>query len=102
MREYGYEMWQVDETLEPLQDALGIGSCLLQDAELSSDSNVITDIYVLADDGGPFTIIEYKGSLDTAEPQLAACFHRLAVNMRPSVFYGRRYPAFGVVIRGEL
>lgn len=102
MRGFGLEIKQSDETLGPLQKALGIESkVLLHDAQAHT-SKAATGGHLLADDEGPFIVIEYKRSLATAEPQMAGYFSRLTVDVDSSVFRGRRYPALGVVVRGEV
>lgn len=67
MSEIGPETRQEDTMIEILQNALGISDHILEPFG-PSESGTASGGYLLGKDGGPWATIEYKPSLEVAEP----------------------------------
>ena len=85
-----------------LADILFPGSYASFEYLLDDQSQRATDGHMLAPHGGPLFIVEYKRGMDTAEPQIASYFARLAEEAASQICRGWRQPTLGLIIRGDL
>jgi len=90
----------IQQTLEGILHEILFPSQEVEITTFLDSSRARSDGYVIGLHDGPIFIVELKRQLTTAEPQMAAYFHRLATRTPEATALAWRQSCLGIIIRG--